>query len=318
MAAETESITSIDQLAAALEAGDSQEQESQQDPDNAQPDAEAQNGEPDGQAEQVDDQQQPVEGEGDQPADAPESLDDTVVSWETASGEKFEVPVAEMKLGYMRDQDYRHKTQTFAQERDQTIQHIQQQYQVAETFAADLGQLHAVNAQIAALEQAIPTIDRNSDPAGYVDVMTHLQQLRETRGAVAGRVQQAQEQQQAQQQQQFQQAQQRMLSDLQMSIPGFNQEMLGKLSTTARDYGFTDQELGRITDPRFVRLVHDAMQHKALQAKAPGAVNKVKAAPVKPAKQSSTPTATGLEIEVKKFNSNKSLGNFAKLLENTL
>ncbi|WP_208281721.1 hypothetical protein [Massilia oculi] len=314
MAVETESITSIDQLAAALEADDSQDH---QDPDNAQPNAEAQNDDTEGQPEQEGDQQQPVEGEGDQPA-APESLDDTVVSWETASGEKFEVPVAEMKLGYMREQDYRHKTQTFAQEREQTVQHIQQQYQVAETFAADLGHLHAVNAQIAALEQAIPTIDRNSDPAGYVDVVTHLQALREQRGGIAGRVQQAQEQQQAQQQQQFQQAQQRMLSDLQTSIPGFNQELLGKLSTTARDYGFTDQELGRITDPRFVRLVHDAMQHKTLQAKAPGAVNKVKAAPVKPAKQTSTATTTGVEINLKKFAKNKSLDNFAALLQHTL
>ncbi len=313
MATETESITSIDQFAAALEAADTPEPD---ETENAQPETEAQSGEPEAPAEQEAEQAEPVEGEGDQPAT--ESLDDKVVAWETAGGEKFEVPVAELKLGYMREQDYRHKTQTFAQEREQTIQHIQQQYQVAQTFAADLGQLHAVNAQIAALEQAIPTIDRNSDPAGYVDVVTHLQQLRETRGAVAGRVQQAQTQQQAQQQQQFQQAQQQMLSDLQTSIPGFNQEMLGKLSTTARDYGFTDQELGRITDPRFVRLVHDAMQHKTLQAKAPGAVNKVKAAPVKPAKQSSTPTATGLEIEVKKFANNKSLGNFAKLLEKTL
>ena len=309
-----ESITSIDQLAAALEADDTQDQ---QDPDNAQPDAEAQNGDPDGQAEQEGDQQQPVEGEGDQPA-TPESLDDTVVAWETANGEKFEVPVAEMKLGYMRDQDYRHKTQSFAQEREQTVQHIQKQYQVVETFAKDIGQLHAVNAQIAALEQAIPSIDRQGDPVGYMDVMTHLQTLREQRGGISGRVEQAQQQQQVQHQQQFQQAQQQMLADLQTSIPGFNQELIGKLDTAAKGYGFTDQELGRITDPRFVRLVHDAMQLKALQAKAPGAVNKVKAAPVKPVKQATTPVQTGVEQQVKQFSKNKSLGNFAKLLESTL
>jgi len=313
MPPDQESITSIDQLAAALEADDSQDQ---QDPDNAQPDVEAQNDDPNGQAEQEDDQQQPVEGEGDQPAT--ESLDDTVVSWETASGEKFDVPVAEMKLGYMREQDYRHKTQTFAQEREQTVQHIQQQYQLAETFAQDLGQLHAVNAQIAALEQAIPRIDRDSDPAGYIDVMTNLQQLREMRGATAGRVQQAQEQQQAQQQQRHQQAQQRMLAELQTSIPGFNQELIGKLNTAAQGYGFSVQELQRIADPRFVRLVHDAMQHKALQAKAPAAVNKVKTAPVKPAKQASTAVATGVEQHVKQFSKNKSLDNFAKLLQHTI
>lgn len=313
MAAETESITSLDQFAAALEAADTPEPD---DTENAQPETEAQSGEPEAPVEQEVEQAEPVEGEGDQPAT--ESLDDKVVAWETAGGEKFEVPVAELKLGYMREQDYRHKTQTFAQEREQTVQHIQQQYQVVETFAKDIGQLHAVNAQIAALEQAIPTIDRQGDPVGYMDVMTHLQQLRESRTGIAGRVQEAQQQQQAMQQQQLQQAQQRMVAELQTSLPGFNQELIGKLNTTAQSYGFTQEELQRIADPRFVRLVHDAMQHKALQAKAPAAVNKVKAAPVKPAKQSSTPTSTDLEIQVKKFKSNKSLGTFAALLEKTL
>lgn len=314
MAAENESITSLDQFAAALEAADTPEQ---QDDENAQPEAEAQSGEPDAPAEQEEDQEAPVEGEGDQPA-TPESLDDTVVAWETANGEKFEVPVAEMKLGYMRDQDYRHKTQAFAQEREQTVQHIQQQYQVVETFAKDIGQLHAVNAQIAALEQAIPTIDRNSDPIGYMDVMTHLQQLRESRTGISGRVQEAQQQQQATQQQQAQLAQQRMVQELQTSIPGFNQELIGKLNAAAQTYGFTGQELSQISDPRFVRLVHDAMQLKAIKDKAPGAVNKVKAAPIKPAKQGNAPVQTGVEQKVKAFGKNKTLGNFAALLQDTL
>lgn len=314
MAVETESITSIDQLAAALEADESQEH---QDPDNAQPEAEAQNDDPDGQPEQEDDQQQPVEGEGDQPA-APESLDDTVVSWETANGEKFEVPVAELRQGYMRDQDYRHKTQAFAQEREQTVQHIQQQFQHVQAYAQDLGQLHAVNSQIAALEQAIPTIDRNGDPIGYMDVMTHLQQLREQRTGIAGRVQQADQQQQEQRQAQHQQAAQRMVADLQASLPNFGPELVGKLDTAAQGYGFSTQELRAVTDPRFVKILHDAMQYKALQAKAPAAVNKVKAAPVKPTKQASTATTTGVEIQVKKFAKNKSLDNFAALLQHTM
>jgi hypothetical protein len=306
-----EPITSIDQLAAALEAD-----ESQPDPENAQPAPEAQSGDPEAQPELEDDQQQPVEQEGDQPN--AESLDDTVVSWETGSGEKFEVPVAELKQGYMRDQDYRHKTQTFAQEREQATQVIQQQFQVAQTYAQDLGVLHAANSQIAALEQYISTMDQNSDPIGYMQAFTQVQQLKEQRTGIATRVQQLEQQRQAEQQQNLAQAQQRMFADLQTSLPGFNQEMLGKLDAAARGYGFTAQELQVVSDPRFVRLVHDAMQLKALQSKAPAAVNKVKTAPIKPAKQAATAPATGLEIQVKKFAKNKSLGNFAALLEKTM
>lgn len=309
---EQQPITSIDQLAARLAADDTQP-----DAEHAQPEAEAQNGDPEAQPEQEVDQQQPVEGEGEQPAE-PESLDDTVVSWETGSGEKFDVPVAELKNGYMRDQDYRHKTQTFAQEKEQTIQHIQQQFQVAETYAQDLGILHAVNSQIAALEQALPTMDRLGDPIGYMDVVTQLQHLRENRTGIATRVQTLQQQRQAEQQQQLQQAQQRMVDELQTSIPNFNAELIGKLDATAQGYGFSTQELKAVSDPRFVRILHDAMQFKALKAQAPGAVNKVKAAPIKPAKQAATAPTTGLEIQVKKFAANKSLGNFAALLEKTL
>lgn len=307
-----EPITSIDQFAAALEAN-----EAEPDAENAQPDPEAQSGDPEQQPEMEEEQQQPVENEDDQPA-APESLDDTVVSWETGSGEKFEVPVAELKQGYMRDQDYRHKTQTFAQEREQATQTIQQQFQVAQTYAQDLGALHAVNSQIAAFEQAIPTMDKHSDPIGYFDAMNHLQQLRENRTGIATRVQQLEQQRQGEQQQHLHQAQQRMVAELQTSIQNFNTDLVGKLDTTARGYGFTPQELQVVADPRFVRLVHDAMQFKALQSKAPGAVQKVKAAPIKPAKQASTAVASGVEQQVKQFSKNKSLGNFAALLEKTL
>lgn len=312
MSQEQESITSIDQLAAALVADESQE-----DAENAQPETEAQSGEPEAQPEQEDEPLQPVEGEGDQPA-APESLDDTVVSWETGSGEKFEVPVAELKQGYMRDQDYRHKTQTFAQEREQATQHIQQQYQVAQAYAEDLGVLHAVNSQIAALEQAIPTMDKNSDPIGYFDAKDALQQLKESRSGIATRVQQAEQQRQAQQQQLHAQAQQRMVAELQTALPNFGPELFAKLDATAQGYGISSDELKAVADPRFVRILHDAMQFKALQAKAPGAVQKVKTAPVKPARQAATAPTTGLEIQVKKFAANKSLGNFAALLEKTM
>jgi len=314
MATETESITSLDQFAAALEAADEPEQQADE---NAQPEAEAQSDEPDAQAEQEEEQAEPVEGEGDQPV-TPESLDDKVVAWETAGGEKFEVPVAELKQGYMRDQDYRHKTQTFAQEREQTVQHIQQQYQTAQSYAQDLGVLHATNLQIAALEQAIPMMDKHSDPISYFDAMNHLQSLKESRTGVTARVQQLDQQRQAEQQTQLQQAQQRMVADLQTQLPNFGPELISKMNKTAQDYGYTGDELSAIADPRFVRLVHDAMQLKALQAKAPGAVNKVKAAPIKPVKASTTAAPTGIEQQVKAFGKNKSLGNFAKLLENAI
>jgi hypothetical protein len=312
-----EEITSIDQLAAALGADDTQDvDESQQDAEHAQPDAEAQNGDQQDPAEVEAEQEDPVQGEGDQPGT--ESLDDKVVSWETASGEKFEVPVAELKTGYMRDQDYRHKTQNLAQEREQATQQVREQFQAAETFAKDLGTLHLVNEQIAALEQAIPTMDKHSDPVAYFDAVSQLQMLERHRTGITSRVQQVQQQQHAEKQQQQQQAMQKMLTELQTAIPNFGKELVGKLDNTAQGYGYTSQELAAMTDSRFVRILHDAMQFKALQAKAPSTVNKVKAAPIKPTKQASTAVDSGIQKQVRSFAQKKDLNSFAKLLEHTM
>lgn len=312
-----ETITSIDQLAAALGGDDAQgADDSQQEAEHAQPDAEAQNGDHQDDGEQEVEQEEHVENEGDQPT--AESLDDKVVSWETASGEKFEVPVAELKTGYMRDQDYRHKTQNLAQEREHAAKQIEQQFQAAQTFAQDLGVLHVVNSHIAALEQAIPTMDKHSDPIAYFDAVTQLQQLKEQRTGVATRVQEVQQQQQAEKGQQLQQAQQKMLGELQTAIPNFGRDLVGKLNTTAEGYGYTAQELSAMTDSRFVRILNDAMQFKALQSKAPSAVNKVKATPIKPTKQASTAVSSDVQIRAKQFASNKSLDNFAKLLAHTM
>lgn len=311
MSQENEGITSIDQLAAALAAEDTE-----QDVENAQPESEAQSDDQQEQPELEENQEQPVEGEGDQPAT--ESLDDKVVSWETASGDKFEVPVAELKAGYMREQDYRHKTQNFALERDQAAQQVQQQYQAAQAYARELGAMHVTNAQIAALEQAIPTMDKDSDPISYFDAVTQLQQLRENRNALGTHLQQAEQQRQAEMQAAHAQAQQRMAAELQTTLPGFGKEMLGKLDAAGQSYGFTTQELGMVTDPRVVRMLHDAMQYQALKAKAPATVNKVKTAPIKPAKQASTAVQTGVEQQIKQFSKNKSLGNFAALLAKTM
>jgi hypothetical protein len=308
----SEAITTIDQLAAQLEAADTP----QEDDENAQPEAEAQSDDLQEGSEPQEEQEEPVEGEGDQPA--PESLDDKVITWETASGEKFELPVAELKNGYMREQDYRHKTQSLAQEREQATKQIQEQFQTVEAFAQDFGALYALNSQVASLEKAIQSIDKNSDPISYFDAVTQYQMLKDQRNGVAQRLQQVNQQRAAMTQQQLTQAKQQMASELQKAIPNFSTELVNKLDSTAGEYGYTSADLQQITDARFVKVLHDAMQFRQLQAKKPDAVNKVKSAPVKPTKQSSTAVDTGIQKQIKQFSKAKTVNNFAALLEKTL
>ena len=293
------------------------EVEAPQPPEEAQPEGEATEGEPQEPVEEVEgDQEAAVEEEGDQPET--ESLDDKVVEWDTASGEKFAVPVAELKQGYMREQDYRHKTQNLAQEREQAGKAVQEQFETVQAHAQDFGTLYAIEAQIKALEEAVASTDVNSDPMSVYNAKFQIQELKEHRNGLATRIQGLQQQRAAEQQQRIAEGQQKMVQELSTTLPNFGPELVQKLNKTGQDYGFKPDELTVVTDPRFVRILHDAMQFKALQEKAPATVNKVKAAPIKPTKQAAVAPASALEQRVKQFSKTKSLATFAALYEQTL
>jgi hypothetical protein len=309
-----QAITSIDQFAQALAAADEPQDEPAAQPDEP----EAAEGDPAEPAEAVEgDTDEPVEEvEGDQPEE-PESLDDKVVAWKTASGDEFEVPVAELKNGYMREQDYRHKTQNLASEREQAAAQLQEQFQHVQAYKQDLGMVTAIDIQIQTIKDALSQSNVDDDPVGYLKATAQLQQLSEHRTGLANRMAQLEQQQQAQSQSQLAQKQQAMLAELQ-SLPNFGNELLTKLTTLGQELGYTADELSKTTDARFVRLLNEVSEYRALKAKAPAAVNKVKAAPIKPTKQASSAPQSVIEQRVKQFGKDKSLANFAALYEQTL
>jgi uncharacterized coiled-coil DUF342 family protein len=309
-----QAITSIDQFAQALAAADEPQDEPAAQPDEP----EAAEGEPAEPAEAVEgDTDEPVEEvEGDQPEE-PESLDDKVVAWKTASGDEFEVPVAELKNGYMREQDYRHKTQNLASEREQAAAHIQEQFQHVQAYKQDLGMVTAIDIQIQAIKDALSQSNVDDDPVGYLKATAQLQQLSEHRTGLANRMAQLEQQQQAQSQSQLAQKQQAMLAELQ-SLPNFGNELLTKLTTLGQELGYTADELSKTTDARFVRLLNEVSEYRALKAKAPAAVNKVKAAPIKPTKQAASAPQSAVEQHAKRFAQKKDKNTFAALYAQTL
>ena len=310
-----EEITTLDQLAQAMAADEAPEGDESQDVENAQPEEEAQNDDQP-EAEQEDGEQEGTE-ESEQPAT--ESLDDTVVTWETASGEKFEAPVSELKAGYMRAQDYTHKTQQLSRERDAATQQVEQQLQTVQALSQDFGALHSTNQQIQQLESAIGAINQYEDPVGWNTAVNNLLLLRQHRDQVAGRINQFQQFRTGETQKQLADAQRKAaqeLADPSTGIKGFGKELVQKLNATGHDYGFSDEELAgtAMADARMIRVLHDAMQFRAMQAKAPKVLEKVKAAPQKPAKQTASKPASGIEKDIKQFSAKKDLNSFARLL----
>lgn len=311
-----EQITTLEQFAEAMAGEETPEGEESQEVENAQPDEEAQS---DDQPEQADGEESQEEAEeGEQPAT--ESLDDTVVTWETASGEKFEAPVSELKAGYMRSQDYTHKTQALAKDREAAQQHIEQQLQTVQAFSKDYGELYATNQQLQQLESAIGQINQYEDPVGYNTAVNNLLLLRQHRDQVAGRIQQFQQFKAGESQQQLAAAQRKAaqeLSDPNTGIKGFGKELVQKLNATGHDYGFSDEELAgtAMADARMIRVLHDAMQFRAMQAKTKTIIDqKVKTAPPKPAKQTASKPATNYERDAKQFKAKPTVDSFARML----
>jgi len=307
MSDQHEAPTTLDQFAAQLEQAD----------DNAEPETEAQNeGEQEAGESEVETNDEPVESEGEQPGE-PESLDDKVVKWSTASGDEFEVPVAELKQGYMRHQDYTQKQQNFAVEREQAVKQVNEQFQTVQTFAQEYGQLHSIEQQIAAYEQAIPTMDKYSDPVSYFDAVTTLQTLKENRNGLANHVQGLVQQTKAQQEQSLAAGRQRVI-DAVKSLPNFSMELVQKLNETALALGYTKEHLEKTTDSLLPALLHEVMQFRALQAKRPEAMQKVKGAPVKQTRQAAIAPDSTIQKQIRQFAGKKDMKSFAALYENTL
>lgn len=79
--------------------------------------------------------------------------------------------------------------------------------------------------------------------------------------------------------------------ELKRDIKGWSAEKARAITENAKVYGFSDDELGEISDARFVKALHDAMQWRQLQASKPGIEKKVSGArPMKTASRSA-PTA---------------------------
>lgn len=260
-------------------------------------------------------EEEPQEAEEeDQPEE--ESDDDPVIAWETASGDKFEVPVSELKQGYMRQQDYTHKSQDLANERRTIHEKIQSQYKEVEQYAQELGALSAQSAYIGQLEAAIGQIDRAQDPMAYNAAVSELTMATRQRDGLAARIAQVQQERTAAQQEALATAQRQAFEELTTgpnALPDFTMETVKKLNQTGQEYGISPEELNALTDPRHIRILHDAMRYRELQAKKPEAIKKAKLAP-KRSRQTRSVAPSTIERTLKSFNRNPSIEGMAALM----
>ena len=247
------------------------------------------------------------EGEG-QPEVEPEQ--DRVIKWKTADGEDFEVPESELKNGYMRDRDYRQKTQDLASERERASGEIQNAMQRVNAYAEQIAQLGVVRNRMASLESALQQINREDDPGRYATYQAELLATQRSHDQLTNQLGQAQQQMQASMKQELAQKQQQVIGELKAEIPGFGQDMLRTWDETARSYGFTAEELSMVTDKRLLKMLGDAAKYRDLQTRKPEAVKKTQQAP-KPAKKVDSTAPSSNVRAIKRFERTGSLEDLA-------
>lgn len=202
-------------------------------------------------------------------------------------GKTYQVP-HEVRRAILRNEDYTRKTQELAETRRALETQATQFQQASKTVSDKQIDLALVDRQLAAYK-ALTAADwqamRREDPDYAHEQQFNFTTLKEQRDTLAAELDSAQRQAALDAERITATRLQEGLQQLSKDIPGFNGELADKLlSFGAETYGFTQQELGEVQDPRLIRLLHAAYtgaqalkqqkaaaRHRQSQATAPAA-----------------------------------------------
>lgn len=210
--------------------------------------------------------------EQDQPQDDGEEVE--------YEGATYKVP-KELKDALLRQSDYTRKTQDVAKQRkayeelQQTLVQEQQFHNAAFSVAAEARALEMQLKRFEGVDWAQLARDNPSE------ALTLDQAYRALERQHAAKTQEAQ---QAWYQAQTEAAKRREVQaakaheELSREIQGWGPELQTRLAESGKTYGFSDQELGSLIDPRMVKVLHDAHQWRALQSAKPAVTKKVQTA----------------------------------------
>lgn len=185
-------------------------------------------------------------------------------------GNKYSLP-PELKAALMRQSDYTQKTQEVAEQRKalgEQYARFQQAAQAQQQNLQGYAQLHALQNQLNQYQGVNWNELSESDPTA---AQQHFIQYSQLKDAVSNLSRNLEQQQQASLEQQ------RMLyarqveqgkAELARDIPGWSAETAKQITDHGASYGFTEQELHSVADPRMVKVLHDAMMYRQSLKKA--------------------------------------------------
>lgn len=209
------------------------------------------------------------------------------------NGEEIEKPLEEVVNLAQQGLDYTQKTQKLAEERReveayaQTVkvqeQQFQQQVQVQQALIQEIAVVTSIDQQIAQYQALDWNALSDNDPVEAQKAFFRYNQLQTQRGQMVAELQQKQNQINQANIQRLQEQAAKGMEVVSKEIPNWGPEVQRSIREVGKEYGFTDEELSQVIDPRNVKVLYDAMQWRKLQAN-PTANKKITAAPpvVKP------------------------------------
>lgn len=184
-----------------------------------------------------------------------------------ADGEEVEVTLEELTRSFSGQKHIQKGMQEAADAKKQAegvFTALQQQQ-------AQLAQLYQTMQQTGVVSAPVEPVYDAQDPIGYVEKLGKFNADKAAFDAQQTQLSQVNEQQSQAQQQAMQAYVQEQKTILQREIPELadaekGKQVMSDLRATGEQYGFSADELSGISDARTVKVLHDAMQYRKLQA----------------------------------------------------
>ena len=190
--------------------------------------------------------------------------------------------------------DYTHKTQELAEQRrnvEQYAAHIQQQAEFQKQFQAEMSEISAMDMQLKQYSNVDWAAYTDQDPVEATKQFQRYQLLQQQRNMKTGELGNRYQAMQAQQTQMQEVRLAEAFASLERDLgKDWNPDTRKALKATGLEYGYSDEELGTISDPRAIKVLLDAQKWRQLQAGKPEITKKVNEAP-KMAKPGAKPVA---------------------------
>ncbi len=182
-------------------------------------------------------------------------------------GEKVKVPKnlkQKIEDGFLRQSDYTRKTQEVAEAKkaaEALTQQLQKQSELQKASAKVLGKIASLDDQIAQYEKVDWNALTAQDAALAQRHFIQFQSLKDSKAKAEGELKAAEEGYRSEAEKVHRTRLEEGLKVLQRDIKGWSPELGQKLMNFGmKNYGMSAEEAATVSDPRFVKLLHDAYQ----------------------------------------------------------